>query len=138
MRISAQEERSRARQNDPDLGEFAGLRIDLDRPAMLLDDDIVADGQAKSRSFSGGLGREERIEHLLLHLGRNAGAVVANSDLNAVAEALRRGSQGWLVVTAIGFRFALGRRIEAVRDQVQQSPRDLLRKYIDLTGGRVQ
>ena len=29
-----------------DLGELTGLRIDLNRPAMLLDDDVVTNGQA--------------------------------------------------------------------------------------------
>ena len=37
---------ARARQNDPKFGELAGLGIDLYRPAMLLDDDVVTDGQA--------------------------------------------------------------------------------------------
>ena len=35
---------TRARQNDPEFGECAGLRIDLYRPAMLLDDDVVTAG----------------------------------------------------------------------------------------------
>ena len=81
---------------------------------MLLDDDVVADGQAKPSPFSGGLRREERIEHLFLHLGRNAGAVVADPDFDAVSEVLGRGREDRLIVAAIGIRFALGRRIEAV------------------------
>jgi hypothetical protein len=36
---------------------------------MLLDDDIVTDGKAKPGALSGRLGCEERVEHLLLHLG---------------------------------------------------------------------
>ena len=68
---------SPTRQNDPDLSVLAGLRIDLDRTAMLLDDDIVADGEAKAGAFSGGLRREEGIENLFLHLRWNAGAIVA-------------------------------------------------------------
>ena len=36
----------RSRQNDPKFGELTGLRIDLYRPAMLLDDDVVTNGQA--------------------------------------------------------------------------------------------
>ena len=81
---------------------------------MLLDDDVVTNGQAKPRPFSGGLGRKERIEQLLLHLGRNAGAVVADPDFDAVAEVLGRGSKRGLVVASIRFRFALRRRVEAV------------------------
>ena len=68
---------------------------------MLLDDDVVADRQAKSRALAGGLGREERIEHLFLHLGRNAGAVVADRDFDPVAEILGRRSKGRLIVAAI-------------------------------------
>ena len=60
------------------LGKFTGLSIDLDRPAMLLDDDVVTDRQAKTGAFPGRFGGEERIEHLFLHLGRNAGAVITN------------------------------------------------------------
>ena len=64
--------------------------------------------------FSGRLGREERIEHLLLHLGRNASAIVADSDFHAVAEVLGRGCKRRLVVASIRFRFALGRCVEAI------------------------
>ena len=64
---------------------------------MLLHDDVVAERQAEAGAFAGGLGREERIEHLLLHLGRNAGAVVADPDLDAVAEVLGRRRKGRLV-----------------------------------------
>jgi hypothetical protein len=102
------------RQDDPELGELAGLRIDLNRPAMLLDDDVVADREAKPGAFASWLGCEERVEQFVFHLGRNAGAVVANPDLDAIPEALGRGSKRWLVVAAICFRFALGRRVKAV------------------------
>ena len=37
-------ERSSTGQNNPDFGEQAPLRIDLYRPAMLLDDDVMTDG----------------------------------------------------------------------------------------------
>ena len=35
-------------------------------------------------------------------------------------------------------RFALRGRVEAIRDQVEQRPRDLLREQIDLASGRVK
>jgi len=38
------EEGSRTRQDYPDFGELAGQSINLNRPAVLLDDDIVSDG----------------------------------------------------------------------------------------------
>ena len=88
--------------------------------------------------FAGRLGREERIEHLLLHLGRNAGAVVADPDFDAVAEVLGRGRKRRLVAAAVGFRFALGRGVEAVGNQVEQHAGDLLREQIDLAGGRIE
>ena len=46
---------SDARQDGPDFGELPRLRIDLNRPAMLLDDDVVANGQAKTGAFSSSL-----------------------------------------------------------------------------------
>ena len=65
---------------------------------MLLDDDVVTDGQAKPSPFTGRLCREERVEQLLLDLGRYAGAVVADSYFDPVAKVLGRGSQCGLVV----------------------------------------
>jgi hypothetical protein len=103
---------------------------------MLLDDDVVADREAKTGPFSSRLRCEERVEHLLLHFGRNTGAVVADPDLNTVAEVLGRGSKRRLVVASIRFCFALGRRIEAVGDQVQERPRDVLWEDISFAGGR--
>ena len=58
---------------------------------MLLHDDVVSDGQAKASALASGLCREEGIEHLFPYVGRNAHAVVANPDLNFVAEVFRRG-----------------------------------------------
>ncbi len=60
---------------------------------MLLDDDIVTDGEPKTGSFSGRLSREEWIEQLAPHLGRNAGTVVADPDFDAVAEVFGGGSR---------------------------------------------
>src|SRR5262249_45269760 len=130
-------ERWRTRQNNSHFGEL-GSRIDLYRSRMLLHDDVVSDGQAKASAFPGRLRREEGIEHLFPDLGRNAGAVVANRDLYAVAEAFRRSRESGLIAVAVILIFAFGRRIEAVGDQVQESPGDLLRKYIDSTGGRIE
>ena len=43
-----------------------------------------------------------------------------------------------LIAIAIVLLFALGRRIKAVGDQVQESPCDLLREDIDFAGGRIK
>ena len=57
---------------------------------MLLDDDVVTNGQAQPSPFTGRLCRKERAEQLLPHLGRDAGAVVAYPDFDAIAEVLGR------------------------------------------------
>src|SRR5262245_6069151 len=132
------EQGSCAWKSHPYFRELARLCIDLDRPAMLLDDDIVADGKAKAGALSGRLGCEERVEHLVLHLGWNSGAVVADPDFNLIAKAAGRGRKGWLVVVANCLRPALGRCIEAVGNQIEQNPCDVLGKHVGLAGGRVQ
>jgi hypothetical protein len=93
---------------------------------VLLDNNVVADGEAKTGALSGRLGCEERIEHLLLHLGRNAGAVVADPDFHLIAKAARRGRKGWLIAIVTRLRFPFCRRIKAVGNQVQKNPGDVL------------
>jgi hypothetical protein len=64
---------------------------------MLLDDDVVAYGQAEASTLSRWLGREEGVEHLLPDLVRNSDAVVANPDLYPVAKVFGRRREGdWL------------------------------------------
>ena len=104
---------------------------------MLLHDDIMADGQAKAGAFAGRFGCKEGVEYLFLHLGRDAGAVVADADLDAIAEAARRGGQNRLEAIAV-LRLAPACRVEAVRDQVDQHPRDVLRKNVGGAGGGIQ
>src|SRR5829696_609437 len=77
--------RPRPRENDSEFREHPGFRINFDCAGMLLDDDIMAEREPETGSFSRRLCGEERIEHLVLNLGRNAGAVVANPDLDFVA-----------------------------------------------------
>ena len=60
---------------------------------MLLDDDVVADGEAKAGALSGRFGREERIEHLFFHVRRNTRAVIADPDFHTIAEVFGRGSK---------------------------------------------
>ena len=83
-------------------GELTGPGIDLDRSGVLLDDNVVAQRQTKTGSFARWLGRKERVEYLVHHLGGNTAAIVANPDLDAVAEVFRRRGKGWLV--AVEFR----------------------------------
>ena len=80
--------------NAPELG------LDIDPAAMLLDDDVVGHREAEPGSFSGRLGGEEGIEHLLPDLGRDAGAVVANADFDGC----RRGF--WSTALSTGSKLA--------------------------------
>src|SRR5262245_15722023 len=105
---------------------------------MLLDDDIVADGKTKAGALPGRLGCEERVKHLLLHFGWNAGAVVADRNFHLIAKASGRGRKGWLIAIATGLGFPLGRRIKAVGDEVQKNPGYVLREDVDLANGRIQ
>ena len=82
---------------------------------MLFDDDVVADGQAKSGALSGWFGREEGIEYFVPYFRWNTGAIVANSDLYAVAEVLRRCSQRRLAVASVRLSFALRGCVERSR-----------------------
>ena len=66
FKVASASKRRRARQNDPKFGELTGLRIDLNRPAMLLDDDVVTNGKAQPSPFTGRLGRKERVEQFSL------------------------------------------------------------------------
>ena len=81
---------------------------------MLLNDDVVADGQAKARTLPRGLSREERVEHLVFHVGRNASAVIADPDFHPVAKVFGRGSKRRLVIAAVRFIPALSCCIEAI------------------------
>src|SRR5262245_61392323 len=105
---------------------------------MLLNNDVMADRQAKAGPFSGRLGRKKRVEHLLFHLGWNTGAVVADPDFNLIAKALGRGSEGWYVIASIRFGLALDRCIEAIRDQVQKCPSNVLREQVNLARRRIK
>ncbi len=54
-----------SRQPHRELGEIADFAIDRDRATVLLSYDLVAYRQAKSRTFAGRLGCEERLEQFL-------------------------------------------------------------------------
>src|SRR5665213_2955141 len=75
-----------ARQRYPEFGEPPGFGFDIDRATVLFHDDVVTHRQSEPGAFTRRLGRKERVEHLFLHLGRNAGAVVANPDFDMVTE----------------------------------------------------
>src|SRR5260370_35441688 len=105
---------------------------------MLFNDDIVAQRKAEAGSLASGFCRKERIEYLFLHLGRNAGTVVADSDFDAITEVLGCGSEGGLETASIRFRVALRRRVEALQDQIKQHTGNVLRENIGLASSRIQ
>src|SRR5215468_7120037 len=104
---------------------------------MLLHNDVVTDGEAEPGSFSCRLCCEERVEHLFFYFRWNTRAVIPNPDFHTIAKASCGGHQSWFIAIAISFG-SLCRRIEAVRDQVQKHPSDILRKYIGLPSVRVE
>ena len=61
-----------------------------------------------------GFGCEEGIEYLLLHLGRNADAVVPNPDVHTIPQTSGRGHEGRLIALA-GIGFTLRRCIKAAQ-----------------------
>src|SRR3954451_16610705 len=123
--------------DNPEFSEFAGLSVDLNQTGVLLDDDVEAQRKPETGAFARRFSSEEWVEHLLSHLGRNARAVVANSDFDAVTEVSGRGGKRRLITIEAIFRlFQCG--IETVRDQVEQHARDLLRQQFGFPGGGIE
>src|SRR5215831_6620986 len=118
------------RQADCELGECASLAVDCDRAAMLLGDDVVADRKAEAGALSRRFRREERLKKTVAVFGRDAGAIVAHPDLDSFAEIAGRDLQ-YGVELAIRFSLAFDCRVEAVADQVQEDPGDVLRDDLD-------
>src|SRR5689334_16906660 len=117
-----------ARQGNNEFGKFIHLAVHLDRPAMLLRNDVVADRQAKPGTLACGLSGEKRLEKFVAYVVWNACSIVAYKHLHAV----RRGTGRYLQHRhEPGFRAAPSPsrgRVEAVAEQVQQHPRDILRR----------
>ena len=74
------------RQHCPNLRKLSELRVDIDRTTMLLDDDVMSDGEPKAGALSGRLCRKERLKHLFSHVGRDAGPIIPYPNFNAIAE----------------------------------------------------
>src|SRR3954463_7347276 len=94
--------------------------------------------QPEAGSFTGRLGRKERIEDFFPHLDRDAGTVVADADFHNASEVLRGGPEGWFKTGLVVLDLALGRRVDAVRDQVEKRAGDLLWKQFDGAGVRIE
>ena len=81
-----------------------------------------------------GLVVKNGIEDLFLHLRRDAGAVVPNPDFDTVPQVLGRGRKRWLVIATICLGSALGRRIKAIGNQIEQDPCDVLWEHVGFAG----
>jgi len=120
-----------ARQRDHELRERFDLAVDRDRPAVRVRDNIVGDRQAQTGALGARLGGEEGLEQLIPDVSGNAGAVVANVDFHPVSGLLRGDPQrGHEVGGRIVSRSHV-RGVEAVAEQVQENPRDVLRVDLD-------
>ena len=87
--LSRLDQRSRAA-GFLELGKLAGLCVNLNRPGMLLDDDVMAEREAKTGSLARRLSREEGVEYFVPDLRRNPRTVIADADLHPVTEIFRR------------------------------------------------
>jgi hypothetical protein len=98
---------------------------------MLLRNDVVADREAKAGALAGRLGGEERLEQLVSDLRGDAGAIVANPDLDGIfGLAGRHGEDGTERPVAILFGALVG-GVKAVAKEVEKDAGDLLRGQFD-------
>src|SRR6478672_11008019 len=68
--------------------------LDLDRPAVAIDDDAVGDVEAQAGPAADVLGRVERLERSLLHLRAHARAGVTDLDDDGLSVETRRDGEG--------------------------------------------
>src|SRR5205085_11676593 len=127
LRLLANDGALVARQGNDELGKCFGLGLDSDLAAMLLDNDVMSHGKAKPCSFPCRLSGEKGNENLFLYLRWDAGAVVANADFNCGAEIPRGRAEDRFKAFFARFSLSPGCGIEAVGNQVEQRPSDLLR-----------
>ena len=124
-------------QSNGEFGELADPAIDLDRPAVLLGHDVIADRQAQPRSLTGRLRREEWLKQLVLDLRGNADAVVAYPNFDRFAEISRRDLQGRLECWIAALLLAFGGRIKAISEKVQADAGNILGNEFDRGYGTV-
>src|SRR5262249_18596136 len=111
-----------ARQAYRELGVDAWHAVDLDGAAVLLRHNLVADREAKSSPFARRFRSNERLEQLIPDLWCDAGAVVANPDLDLVAQIPRRDSQHGSIPIR-GCLALLVRSVKAIPNQIEEDAR---------------
>src|SRR4029453_18907629 len=105
---------------------------------MLLDNDVVADREAKARPFPRRLGREKWVEDLVFYVWGDSGAIVSNPDLHTIAQTSGRGHKSWFIPINAGLRFSFRCRVKPVRNQVQKDPCNILWKDVGLASLRIK
>jgi hypothetical protein len=101
---------------------------------VLLGHDVVTDREAKAGALAGGLGGEERREHLCLHVRRDTHTVVADARLDLIPEVARRHPQDRTINPAdLAVLLAFLRGIKAVSEQVEKHACDILGNQLDRT-----
>ena len=115
-----------SRQSHRELGEVADFAVDCDGAAVLLGYDLVADRQPKPGALAGRLGREERLEQLVVVFRWNTDAIVTHPDLDAFAELAGRNLQ-YRAVSSVALAAPLVGGIEAISYEVKEHARHLLR-----------
>jgi hypothetical protein len=93
--------------------------------------DLIAARAVKTTRQDLAAGREYRVATLIR-------SIVANANFDTISEVLGRGSENRFVIAPIGLSVALCCGIEAIWDEVEQHPRDLLREQIDFARGRIK
>src|SRR5919109_626415 len=68
---------------DNEAGELAGLALDLDFAAVILDD-AVGDGQSQSGALANVFGGKKRIEHAIDMLRPNTGTVIFERQVQPI------------------------------------------------------
>jgi hypothetical protein len=123
-------------QHDDELGELAALGVDRQAAAVLLDDDVVTDGEAEAGALPGRLGREEGLEDTRPHLVGEAVAVVSNPELDrAVA---RRARPDREASDPVGASLAVVGGVAGVVRDVEERAHQVLRHRVDQAGGRIE
>src|SRR5262245_5530237 len=72
-----------------ELRKLADLALDFHCPSVLLRHDLIADRKTEARASARWLGREERLEQLVLNVGGNADQIIPNTEFNCVPKISR-------------------------------------------------
>src|ERR1043166_2594742 len=121
--------RCRLGQDDDELGVASLLALHSQLAFVLLDHAVVGDRQTQPGALPGWFGGEEGVEDLLAHGGRDAVAVIADSDLDPVTEVLGPHRHRRREAVA-NLRGPLVGGVARVVDDVEEGPAEILRHHV--------